>query len=352
MGFDPTSGKAWVGDVGQLTLEEIDLIQPGGNYSWPYCEGTLPAGCAQPGDVPPVYEYGRSMGTTVIGGEFSPSGFGIHGGQYFFADYGASTIWSAVPTPAHDDINSPVTFVTGAQGPVDLVFGPENSLYYVALNAGSVRKVTPNYARPRGATPIRASLVPAYTACTSANRSHGPPLAHPSCAPPVQQSSFLTVGTPESNGAQANSVGVVSLRVVVGDPGTPGDQADVRLGTSITDVRRRITGLPDYGGELQVRLPIRITDLDNPPPSGGSSAGTVQDTTFAFTVPCLTNTDSTVGSICSVSTTADAVTPTVIKESLRTIWQLNQIEVRDGGPDGLVATNDNTVFARQGVFTP
>jgi len=33
-------------------------------------------------------------------------------------------------------------------------------------------------------------------------------------------------------------------------------------------------------------------------------------------------------------------------------WQLGQIEVLDGGPDGVVATNDNTVFMRQGVFVP
>jgi hypothetical protein len=53
-----------------------------------------------------------------------------------------------------------------------------------------------------------------------------------------------------------------------------------------------------------------------------------------------------------VSTTANAVTPAAIKESDRTIWQLGQIVVLDGGPDGQVATNDNTVFARQGVFVP
>jgi glucose/arabinose dehydrogenase len=80
-GFDPVSGKAWVGDVGQSTLEELDIIQPGGNYSWPYCEGTLPAGCTQPGDVPPIYEYGRTVGTTIIGGAFAPPGFGKLGGQ-------------------------------------------------------------------------------------------------------------------------------------------------------------------------------------------------------------------------------------------------------------------------------
>jgi len=350
-GFDPTTGKAWVGDVGQSTREEIDLIQPGGDYSWPYCEGTLPAGCMHPGDVAPVLDYPRTFGTTVIGGAFAPASFGSLGGQYFFADYGVSTIFSAAPTPAHDNIAAPVTFDTGAEGPVDLVFGPNNSLYYAAINAGTVRQVTPNYARPRGATPIRASLVPAYTQCASANRTHGAPLAFGSCSPPTQQSGFLTVGTPDANGAQANSLGSVALRAKLGDPSTPANEADILLSTSITDVRNR-AGLGDYGGELQVRLPIRITDLDNPPPSGGSGAGTTQDGTFAFTVPCTTNSNPAVGSTCSVATTADAVTPSAIVESNRTIWQVGQIEVLDGGPDGQVSTNDNTVFLRQGVFVP
>jgi hypothetical protein len=224
-------------------------------------------------------------------------------------------------------------------------------MYYVAFNTGAVRQVTPNYARPRGATPTRVSLVPAYAQCTSANRVHGAPLVFGSCAPPAQQSGFLTVGTPDANGRPASSIGSVSLRAVPGNPSTPANEADLTLDASLTDVRN-LTDLTDYAGQLQVRLPIRITDLDNPPPSGGSGAGTSQDATFAFTVPCTPTADPALGSTCSVSTTANAVTPAAIKESDRTIWQLGQIVVLDGGPDGQVATNDNTVFARQGVFVP
>jgi glucose/arabinose dehydrogenase len=350
-GFDPVTGKAWVGDVGQVTLEELDIIQAGGNYSWPYCEGTLPAGCMQAGDVPPIYEYGRTVGTTIIGGAFAPPSFGNLGGQYFFADNGVSTIWSAVPTPARDDIATPVNFVTGAQGPVDIVFGPDGALYYVAINVGSVRQVVPNYARPKGATPLSASLVPAYAACAAPNRTHGSPLAFGSCTPPAQQSGFLTVGTPDANGQMVNSTGSVKLKVMDGDGVVPPDDADVQLTTSITDVRNR-TVLTDYTGQLQARVQIRITDLDNPPPSGGSGAATTQDGTFAFTVPCSPTGSSSIGSTCTVTTTADAVTAGVIKENSRAVWQAGQVEVLDGGPDGVVSTNDNTVFMRQGVFVP
>ena len=43
---------------------------------------------------------------------------------------------------------------------------------------------TNGYPRPKGATPISAPLVPAYTQCTAPNRTHGPALAFPSCSPP------------------------------------------------------------------------------------------------------------------------------------------------------------------------
>ena len=38
--------------------------------------------------------------------------------------------------------------------------------------------------RPVGASPARMSLVPAYAPCAAPNRTHGPPLAFPSCNPP------------------------------------------------------------------------------------------------------------------------------------------------------------------------
>ena len=60
--------------------------------------------------------------------------------------------------------------------------------------------VAAGYPRPKGATPFRVPLVPAYAQCTGGNRQHGPPLAFSSCNPPQQTSSQLTVGTPDANG--------------------------------------------------------------------------------------------------------------------------------------------------------
>src|SRR3954451_21308532 len=90
--------------------------------------------------------------------------------------------------------------------------------------------------RPKGATPLRASMVPAYNACATPNRTHGPPLAFPSCNPPVQSSTNITVGSPDANGAPANSTGFAKLDVIAGVPGPP-DDSDVAISSSISDVR-------------------------------------------------------------------------------------------------------------------
>ena len=137
--------------------------------------------------------------------------------------------------------------------------------------------------------------------------------------------------------------------MIVGDPSTPEDQSDVGLSFDLTDVRNK-SDLLDYTGELEASAVVRITDRDN---GGSSDPGTVSDFTYAFTVPCSATPDSTVGSTCSTTTTADSLVPGTIKEGKRAIWQIGQVAVFDGGADGLASTSGgNTPFARQGIFVP
>ena len=204
------------------------------------------------------------------------------------------------------------------------------------------------YPRPKGATPTRISLVPAFRQCTTPNRTHGPPLAFPSCTAPVLESGQLTVGSPDANGQAANASGFLSYGVVVGAPGGA-DDSDVSFKVSLTDVRVQ-GSLADYTGQLQARPQIRITDRLNGPATNEPATG--NEVELPVTVPCTTTGDTTVGSTCAITTTFDAVTPGAVPEGKRSIWALDQARVYDGGADGLVSTAPNTLYARQGVFIP
>ena len=92
------------------------------------------------------------------------------------------------------------------------------------------------HARPRGATPFRISLVPAYKSCAAPNRTHGTPLAFPSCNPPMIESTSVTLGTPDANNAAANSAGFVLMRVRTTSP------EDLLISGTISDVRCRPDG--------------------------------------------------------------------------------------------------------------
>jgi hypothetical protein len=215
--------------------------------------------------------------------------------------------------------------------------------------------VSLNYVRPAGATPIRASLVPAFNACTSPNREHGVPdlpggtNPDESCDPPVHGSTHVTISTPEVNGAGPAMTGFVKAQAIAGNPGTPADEADARFRVEVKDVRSNTSGLPDYTGQLQLETSIRVTDRANSP----SLNGTMQDTPFRVTVPCAVTGNTNIGSLCSVDTTADAVIGAgAIVEGRRSIWQLGQVRINDGGADGLASTTPNAPFAVQGVFVP
>ncbi len=207
------------------------------------------------------------------------------------------------------------------------------------------------YPRPRGATPLRVPLVPAFAQCTSGNRSHGPPLSFSSCRPPVQRSGRLTVGTPDSNGRGVNSIGFVEYKVIVGNTAIPGNQADVSLSVSLTDVRRSGT-LVDYTGEIRETTTLRVTDRRSGPGGDGTDSATMVDMPLSADVACAATGDTAVGSTCVVNTAVNALAPGAVREGDRAIWEMGPIEVFDGGPDGVGSTPDNALFARQGVFTP
>ncbi|MHA2176555.1 MAG: PQQ-dependent sugar dehydrogenase [Candidatus Hodarchaeales archaeon] len=97
--FDSLTGDLWAADVGQNEIEEIDLIENGGNYGWRLMEGTQcynpSSGCDDPSLIPPIYQYDRTEGYSITGGFVyrGPHLTQLYG-HYIYADYGSGKIWA------------------------------------------------------------------------------------------------------------------------------------------------------------------------------------------------------------------------------------------------------------------
>jgi hypothetical protein len=225
------------------------------------------------------------------------------------------------------------------------------------------------HVRPKSASPLQLSLVPAFAQCTAPNRIHGPPSLSgggndASCAPPVRSSSFLTIGAPDANGAPLNSEARIRLSAIVGLAGPP-DDSDIGFSISATDVRCG-TGVAtcgsanaqsgaDYTGELTPSATIRLTDANNAVAAGGGThRATVQDFVMSGSVqvPCTATGSTSIGSSCTLSTTLDAVSPGAVLDGKRGVWQVGQVALMDGGADGEASTTPNSRFLVQGVFIP
>lgn len=100
------SDKVFVSNIGQHSLEEINLLKKGTNYGWPYREGTFlfdteantevvyPLPNDDSGFTYPVIQFDHDEGSAVLGG-FSYAGDQIQllKGKYIFGDISRGTIF-------------------------------------------------------------------------------------------------------------------------------------------------------------------------------------------------------------------------------------------------------------------
>jgi hypothetical protein len=228
------------------------------------------------------------------------------------------------------------------------------------------------HVHPRGATPVFVSLAPSFKACSTPNDSHLGGLAYPSCNPPIQSSNFLTVGTPDNNAAGANSIGSILLRAIPGNVAINANITDVRClpGESACDtVNPNAADGPDYTGQLQAVIGLRITDHYNSPAATPTTATTID---FSFPVPLNCGTTlpftgnppgQTIGSTCRVATTMNAIMagmglPNAVLAGNRTVFEIPQrtapggIQVFDGGALGVAGASDATLYMEPAVFVP
>ncbi len=148
--YDKVSGRYWIGDVGQGTVEEIDTLVRGGNYGWAIKEGN---GCTNYSHVAPwstatnvinpVYEYGRGNSDISITGGFvyrGPSAPTLVG-KYIFGDYASGRIWSLELVPG----GAPIVRQLGRLASLSTFGEDENGDVY-ALNhsTGAIYQIRDN----------------------------------------------------------------------------------------------------------------------------------------------------------------------------------------------------------------
>jgi glucose/arabinose dehydrogenase len=104
MSYDETNGRILVADVGQNEIEEINVLQNGGNYGWRVKEGTfffnqatgsiaseIPFEPLPPALIDPIAQYDHGEGRSVIGGfVYQGSLLPQFRGHYLFGDFGTS----------------------------------------------------------------------------------------------------------------------------------------------------------------------------------------------------------------------------------------------------------------------
>ncbi len=104
--FDPPSGRLFVGDVGQGTWEEVDVVEKSKNYGWDIMEAESchepEVGCDVSGLEPPINFYQRSLGHSVTGGHvYRGQQISSLVGDYIFGDYTSGRIWALTEGPGN-----------------------------------------------------------------------------------------------------------------------------------------------------------------------------------------------------------------------------------------------------------
>ena len=165
------------------------------------------------------------------------------------------------------------------------------------------------YVRPKGATPMYLSLVPAFKPCAAPNRQHGPPLAFGSCNWPQTESPVLLVSAGDT---RLRSVGSLLVKVLAGAPGGA-DDTDVQLRFSLTNVMNA-SDLSEYTGGLRAKIGVRVTDREQLFPAVSS---TTAGFPLEWTVPCAATPDPNIASSCALDTTLDALLPGAAAEGTR-----------------------------------
>ncbi len=154
----PSDGTPFIGDVGWVTWEEVNVATPGVNLGWPCYEGAYQQSAYSSESIcqqlysagtatPPMIAWDHSTGGSAVTGGVFYTGANYpaeYQGAYFYGDYARNFIRWAQISATNTVQSGPNTFDDAAAGPVDFEIGPDGDIYYLSITTGEVRHITYN----------------------------------------------------------------------------------------------------------------------------------------------------------------------------------------------------------------
>ena len=145
--FDRESGELWVGDVGQDTYEEIDVVENGGDYGWNVMEGFHCYGrdtCDQTGLELPVVEVNHDDADSILGG-YVYRGLTMPElvGTYLFADSYRGVFWSIGYDAVTGEASVQDLLTAPGMYPVSMGEDVDGELYVVDWMGGGLYQFQP-----------------------------------------------------------------------------------------------------------------------------------------------------------------------------------------------------------------
>ena len=143
--FDDETGWLWAGDVGQNEIEEIDIIDNGGNYGWSIMEAEKcfkPKNCNKENLILPIWSYrqGATTGRSVTGGYVCrDKNLKRLQGKYVYGDFVSGNIW-ALSYSGKKAIKNEL-IATLSDGLSSFGEDEKKNLYVLAYNSGKVYRL-------------------------------------------------------------------------------------------------------------------------------------------------------------------------------------------------------------------
>jgi glucose/arabinose dehydrogenase len=142
--FDRETGMLWAGDVGQNKVEEIDIIEKGGNYGWRIMEADdcyISSDCNRTGMISPIVSYrqGSNTGNSVTGGYVCrDKNLPELAGKYIYGDFVSGNIWALTYEGKKSTKNALIAKLFGGLSS----FGEDNrhNLFVLAYGTGKIFK--------------------------------------------------------------------------------------------------------------------------------------------------------------------------------------------------------------------